>query len=89
MANWNLNEAPTDICLAGEDEETLTEVVEAIYLGRQKLKNILEITFGNNGKIISNPKRPLIKNLNSIPFTVYNLSVEKLIFVNIKESYVT
>lgn len=68
-----LNEMPADICVIGEGEKTLTEVIEAICLGKRKLRDIQGIAFRNNGRIISNPKRSLIKNLDSIPFPAWDL----------------
>ena len=68
-----LNEMPADVCVVGEGEKTLTEVVEALCLGKRKLQDTMGIVFRNNKKIIRNPKRPLIQNLDLIPFPAWDL----------------
>ena len=69
-----LNKAPADICVVGEGELTLTEVVEAVCLGKRKLEDIPGIAYRNNNKkIIYNPKRDFVKNLDVIPFPAWDL----------------
>lgn len=56
-----------DIIARGEGENTVVDLVDCLNK-KSKLKNILGITFGNGNGIVSTPDRPLIKNVDSIPF---------------------
>jgi len=56
-----------DICVRGEGEITFYELVRALEKNGD-LKNVLGITYRDNGKIIINSDRPLIKNLDDLPF---------------------
>jgi len=56
-----------DIVVRGEGEYTTIELVECLEK-RQKLKSVLGITFREKDRIISTPDRPLIGNLDSLPF---------------------
>ncbi len=56
-----------DIVVRGEGEDTLVDFVDC-YSKKGKLKNVLGITYRNRGSVVSTPNRPLIKDLDSIPF---------------------
>lgn len=56
-----------DICVRGEGEITFYELIRALEKNRD-LKNVLGITYRDNGKIHVNSGRPLIKNLDELPF---------------------
>lgn len=57
-----------DIVLKGEGEDAILEILEYIN-GRRGIKEIRGIFYKDkNGKIISNPERELIPNLDDIPF---------------------
>lgn len=59
-----LNEAPyIDVIVRREGEYTLLDLVEG-----KDLKDILGITYREDGKIVVNPDRPLIQNLDELPF---------------------
>ena len=53
-----------DVVVRGEGEYTFLELIE--NLGR--LDNVLGITYKKNGRVIHNPNRPLIENLDDLPF---------------------
>ncbi len=55
-----------DIVVRGEGEITLFELVKAIE-GGTSLDSILGITYRDNGKILTNPDRPLTTDLDSFP----------------------
>lgn len=55
-----------DIIVRGEGEITLSETINALEKGKE-LRNILGLTFRENGKIIRNPDRPLIVNIDDLP----------------------
>lgn len=57
----------------GEPEETLTELVEALRNG-SSLKDIRGISYmGDDGRAVNNPTRPLIKDLDALPFVARHL----------------
>jgi len=56
-----------DIIVRGEGEYTSLELVECLKKGG-KLKNVLGITFRKKNQIISTPDRPLIKDIDALPF---------------------
>ena len=56
-----------DIIARGEGEQTVIDLVDSFH-DKKRLKDILGITFRNDGDIVSTPDRPPLKNLDSIPF---------------------
>jgi len=57
-----------DMIIRGEGELTFKELLE----GKPK-KDILGLSYRENGKVYHNPKRPFIKNLDDLPFPKNNL----------------
>ncbi|MFX0008797.1 MAG: B12-binding domain-containing radical SAM protein [Candidatus Hermodarchaeota archaeon] len=63
-----LNKYPQiDACIRGEGERTLLEIVENIERNRG-FADIRGLTYRENGKIIRNNDRPVIENVDSLPF---------------------
>lgn len=56
-----------DVIVRGEGEYTSLELAKCLEK-RGNLREVKGITFRNNGKIISTPDRPLIKNIDELPF---------------------
>ena len=56
-----------DACIRGEGEHTLLEIVEKTEKG-QSFEDIRGVTYQENGKITKNNDRPLIKNIDVLPF---------------------
>jgi len=56
-----------DLIIRGEGEYTSLELAKCLEK-KGVLKKVLGIDFRNNGHIISTPDRPLIKDINSLPF---------------------
>ncbi len=56
-----------DIIVRGEGEYTCQDLVRTLEKNRS-LKDVEGITFRNQGKIVSTPDRPLIKNIDELPF---------------------
>ena len=56
-----------DLIVRGEGEYTSVDLVKALQ-EKRSLKKVDGITFRNNGKIVSTPDRPLIKNIDELPF---------------------
>jgi radical SAM superfamily enzyme YgiQ (UPF0313 family) len=59
--------ASVDIIVRGEGERTVIDMVDCIKHGRN-LKDVLGITFRNEGGVASTADSPLIKDLDSLPF---------------------
>ena len=69
-ADTVLKNTSTDICVLGEGEETIKDLVS--NLGH--LESVAGITYRNlSGKIVSTPARSPISDLDSLPFTQYDL----------------
>jgi anaerobic magnesium-protoporphyrin IX monomethyl ester cyclase len=56
-----------DIIVRGEGEITSLELAKRLKNG-ESLKNVLGITFREKNKVISTPDRPLIKDVDALPF---------------------
>ena len=61
-----------DIVVRGEGEYTMLELMTRISNGRG-FDDIVGITYQKNGKIVDNPPRPLIANLDELPYPPYHL----------------
>lgn len=59
-----------DVIVRGEGEETLAELLRSTF--NENLINIRGISYRHNGKIFHNPPRPLIENLESLPYPGYH-----------------
>jgi anaerobic magnesium-protoporphyrin IX monomethyl ester cyclase len=58
--------------IRGEGEETHLDVIKTL----QNKKNVIEVkglSFRQNDKIIHTPVRPLIENLDTLPYPAYHL----------------
>jgi len=67
-----LSHPQIDIVVRGEGELTMKELVQ-----KGSPEDILGISFKRDGKIIHNPDRPLIENLDSLPFPARHLRRHK------------
>ncbi len=77
-ANESLELYPEiDAIIRGEGEETLTELVEYAG-GKSNFHKIRGLSFRDNGKIVHNSNRPLIENLEDLPFPGYHLVAENM-----------
>jgi len=61
-----------DVIVRGEGEETFAELV-ANAGNKNAFSRINGISFRHNGKIVHNPPRPLIENLENLPYPGYHL----------------
>lgn len=78
LAQESMNMYPEiDVIVRGEGEKTLEELVEACG-NKRSFSTIEGISFRKNGTIIHNSPRPLIENLEELPFPGYNF-VENLL----------
>lgn len=68
MPDEVLSDSNVDYVVRDEGEETMSELV-----GDQAEETILGLSFKKGGKIIHNPLRPLIQDLDTIPLPAYHL----------------
>jgi magnesium-protoporphyrin IX monomethyl ester (oxidative) cyclase len=61
-----------DIAVVGEGEYSLLEIAQSSG-AQPKLRGIKGIAYRENGEIKLNPPRPLIKNLDELPYPAYHL----------------
>lgn len=61
-----------DFCVRGEGEVTAHELVETLWRG-QDPSRVEGITFKKDGKVISTPPRPYIKDLDALPYPALDL----------------
>ncbi len=64
-----------DLVVKGEGEMTMVELCQALEKKKDlsSLADIKGISFQQNGKIVSNPARPAIQDLDSLPFPAFHL----------------
>lgn len=67
-----LAKTETDVCVIGEGDLTFIDVVQTLASGRS-LRNVPGIAFRENGEYVETPQRPLIPNLDAVPFPNYDL----------------
>jgi len=67
-----LKKTGADVAVIGEGEETIIELLKA-YENLEPFDNILGIAFREGDTVTVNPRRPLIKDIDSIPFPAYEL----------------
>lgn len=74
MPDGVFNDFPFDAIGIGEGERTFSDLVRA-YLGSPEpdLSRIPGIAYNDGGTLVHNPYRPLIENLDDIPFPAWNL----------------
>ncbi len=56
-----------DVVVRGEGEQTCLELVTRLK-EKRNLKDVWGVTFRHNNRVVSNPDRPLIKDVDSLPF---------------------
>jgi anaerobic magnesium-protoporphyrin IX monomethyl ester cyclase len=61
-----------DIAVIGEGEYAMFEVVQA-FEGKKQLKEILGISYRQNGVVVVNRSRPFMEDLDELPYPAYDL----------------
>ncbi|UCE36403.1 MAG: radical SAM protein [Thermoplasmata archaeon] len=61
-----------DYIVRGEGEQTLVELIKTLRNGKNA-KDVKGLSFTHNGNIIHTPDRPLIENLDLLPYPAYHL----------------
>ncbi len=72
-----------DIVVVGEGEYTMLDIIR-FFEGHKKISEVLGIAYRKDDKVVLNPPRPLIKNLDELPYPAYHL-VEMEQYLNPKE----
>ncbi|MFH0779999.1 MAG: radical SAM protein [Parcubacteria group bacterium] len=67
-----IKKTKADAVVIGEGENTIVELVDAIE-NHKSLRNVRGIAFQDNGNIVINERRPLIQDIDSLPFPAYDL----------------
>ncbi|MGQ9789028.1 MAG: B12-binding domain-containing radical SAM protein [Candidatus Hadarchaeaceae archaeon] len=68
-----IGECPqVDFIVRGEGEYTFKDLVDALEK-KKDLKRITGLSFQHNGKIVNNPPRKLVENVDDIPMPAYEL----------------
>ena len=80
-----MHDLKVDIAVIGEGEETIAEIINSFEKGIYPL-NVSGTIIRNNGKIVTNPTRQFIKNLDSLPFPAWHLFNMDAIIKTSKES---
>jgi len=79
--------SPTDVVVMGEGERTIVELMDAMEKN-EDISKIDGIAFRKNATIIRTNPRPLIENLDSIPFPIYDFfDLKKYQFGDILKEY--
>lgn len=74
MPNEVLNEEYLDLVVMGEGEETLVDVVNHYVKNENKdFANVKGVVYKDNKRIIATDPRPLIENLDNLPFPARHL----------------
>jgi anaerobic magnesium-protoporphyrin IX monomethyl ester cyclase len=60
-----------DVIVRGEGEQTIAELVDALTK-KSSFSQVRGISFRHNGEIRHNPSRPLIENMDTLPFPGYH-----------------
>lgn len=58
---------PYDFVLAGEAEESIVELADTLAAGKDP-SGIMNLVFREDGEVVENPRRPVPRDLDSLPF---------------------
>lgn len=76
-----------DFVVIGEPEQTMLELVDVLEKGKlEELKKVRGIAFIKNGETIITPPRPLIEDLDALPFPARHLLPMDNYFAAVKEN---
>jgi anaerobic magnesium-protoporphyrin IX monomethyl ester cyclase len=76
-----------DFVVIGEPEQTVFELAGVLEQGKvENLKKVRGIAFVKNGRTITTPARPVIQDLDSLPFPARHLLPMEAYFAAVKEN---
>lgn len=81
----SLKDKNVDIVVKGEGEITLWEIVQALKGGRD-YSDVSGAVVRKDGRIVNNPVRHFVKDLDVLPFPAYHLLPMEIYFETFKES---
>jgi len=67
-----LKKMKADLVMIGEGEETWVELLQVLGAGG-KLSSVKGVAYIENGRCVTTPRRPLIENIDKIPFPAWDL----------------
>ena len=67
---------PYVVAAIGEGEETLNEIIKA-YESGGKIGDVLGIAYHDGEKVVMSPRRPLIQDLDTLPFPRHDLFIHE------------
>ncbi len=67
-----------DMIARGEGEQTLVEVVQELERAKPDLSTVRGLSFKHREKVVHNPPRPLIENLDDLPLPGYHFVKEHM-----------
>jgi len=67
-----LGPGAADVCVQGEGDLTLLELLDVIH-EPAKWEQVQGITFLRDGQQVATPRRPLLKDMNEVPWPAYHL----------------
>jgi radical SAM superfamily enzyme YgiQ (UPF0313 family) len=70
LADYILKKGYCDIIIRGEPEYTTLETIKNLH----NLESVLGVSYRKGGKMVSNEDRPLIENLDDLPFPARDLT---------------
>ncbi|GAC1311616.1 MAG: radical SAM protein [Mucilaginibacter sp.] len=62
-----------DFVIMGEPEHTLLELVDAVKNGREDFSGVNGLAYIREGHVVKTPGRPVLKELDSLPFPAWDL----------------
>ena len=71
-----LKNEEVDFVVRQEGEYTFLDLIKKLE-SKGNLRDVLGITYRENGEIVNNPNRPLIQNLDDLPFPARHLVLDK------------
>jgi len=77
IVNTLLTYTKVDIAVMGEGDETIVDLLETIHQGKP-LDNVRGICFVKEGRIVSTPARPLIRDISKLPcidFSIFDVDL--------------
>ena len=74
---WAMKDANIDICVIGEGERTIAELIDRAAK-QQNFQGLKGIVHRVDGKVVQEEKRPLIDNLDDLPFPDRTLAPQAL-----------
>lgn len=82
-----INNEYVDVCCLGESEQAFVDLVNAFDRGKKKITKIPNLIVKHNNRIFYNKVRPLISNLDSLPFPDRELLLKYKHYRNSRVSY--